>query len=436
MSLRGRIALIAAAAVAVSVLAVSAGIYVTTSRTLQAAVDRTLAEEAREISRRPGPGPMPGARPGRFGGAGVFVQTVSASGVVRAGQEGGTLPVSDRAWAVARGQGEILFETVRVGGEPVRVLTVPIRGGAAQFGRLTAETEQALARLRGQLAVGGLGGVLLAALLGLAVARRAVRPVDELTQLAEEVAATRDLSRRIARDGDDELGRLARTFNGMLANLEQARHAQEQLVADASHELRTPLTSLRTNVEVLMQVERLDANARRELLDDVVAQLDEFGRLVSGLVELARGAQPPRAATAVRLDQLVSRVADSVRARPGAPDVALDLRPSVVLAEEDRLERAVANLLDNAVKYGGGGPVQVAVADGAVTVRDHGPGIAQEHLPHVFDRFYRAPDARSAPGSGLGLSIVRQVADAHGGAVTAENAEGGGMRFTLRLPPA
>ena len=436
MSLRGRIALIAAVAVAVSVLAVSAGIYVTTSRTLQAAVDRTLAEEAREISRRPGQGPMPGARPGRFGGAGVFVQTVSAGGVVRAGQEGGTLPVSDRAWAVARGQGGVMFETVRVGGEPVRVLTVPIPGGAAQFGRLTAETEQALARLRGQLAIGGLGGVLLAALLGLAVARRAVRPVDELTQLAEEVAATQDLSRRIAREGDDELGRLARTFNGMLANLEQARHAQEQLVADASHELRTPLTSLRTNVEVLMQVERLDAGARRELLDDVVAQLDEFGRLVSGLVELARGAQPPRAATPVRLDQLVSRVADSVRARPGTPELTLDLRPSVAPAEEDRLERAIANLLDNAVKYGGGRPVEVRVADGAVTVRDHGPGIAEEDLAHVFDRFYRAPGARSSPGSGLGLSIVRQVAEAHGGSVTAEVADGGGMRFTLRLPQA
>ena len=441
MTLRGRIALIAAAAVAATVLAVSLGVYVAAERTLHAGVDRALAEEARQLGRRGGPGPgpgrpMPGPRAGRFGGPGVLVQTISRDGAVRAGTPGDALPVSHRAWGVAQGHAAAFYETVRADGEAIRVLTVPSRTGALQLGRSTQEIEGALARLRHQLAVGGVGGVALAALLGLAVARRAVRPVDELTALAEEVAATQDLSRRIARDGDDELGRLARSFNTMLANLEQARHAQEQLVADASHELRTPLTSLRTNVEVLAHVERLDETARRELLDDVVAQLDEFGKLVSGLVELARGAQPPRAATALRLDELVARVAASVRTRPDAPEVRVDAEPTTVRGEADRLERAVANLLDNAVKYGGGDPVDVHVADGAVTVRNRGPGIAQEHLPHVFDRFYRAPEARSAPGSGLGLSIVRQVAEAHGGTVTAANAEGGGAVFTLRLPPA
>ncbi|HWH31719.1 MAG TPA: HAMP domain-containing sensor histidine kinase, partial [Egibacteraceae bacterium] len=165
-----------------------------------------------------------------------------------------------------------------------------------------------------------------------------------------------------------------------------------------------------------------------------VAQLDEFGRLVGGLVELARGARPAGAVTPVRLDELVGRVASSARLGPGAPPVSLDAAPTTVLGEEDRLERAVANLVDNAVKYGGGGPVEVTVRDGTVVVRDHGPGIPPEHLPHVFDRFYRAPETRAAPGSGLGLAIVRQVADAHGGTAHAANAPDGGAVLTLRLP--
>jgi two-component system, OmpR family, sensor histidine kinase MprB len=269
------------------------------------------------------------------------------------------------------------------------------------------------------------------------VSRRAVRPVDELTRLAEEVAATRDLSRRIGWDQPDEIGRLAAAFDRMLAQLEQARNAQEQLVADASHELRTPLTSLRTNVEVLAQLERLPLDERRRLVDDVVVQIDEFADLIGGLVELARGERPSHAVAPVRLDHLVTRVA--ARFERSDLDLQLTLRPATVEGDPARLERAVANLLDNARKYAGDGPVVIEVDDAVdgpvLAVRDHGPGIAEADLPHVFDRFYRSADARSAPGSGLGLAIVRQVVESHDGAVEAANAAGGGTRFTLRFPP-
>lgn len=243
----------------------------------------------------------------------------------------------------------------------------------------------------------------------------------------------------------------------MLANLEQARRAQQQLVADASHELRTPLTSLRTNIEVLAMDAAataagnadadgaLDPADRRRLLDDLTVQLDEFSRLVGAVVELARGAQPVTATASVRLDEVVDAAVERARAFAGSDQtITVEADEVTVRGDPDRLDRAVANLLDNAVKHGGGTPVEVVVAaeraDGdaramaSVVVRDHGHGVDPAHLPHIFDRFYRAPEARDRPGSGLGLAIVRQVAETHGGRVDAAAAEGGGTVMTLRLP--
>jgi two-component system sensor histidine kinase MprB len=438
VSLRARIAVIAAAAVAVAVLATSLGLYAATARTLTSRTDRELVRLAEELTRRPRipmsriPG---GPRTGEFGGAGGFVQVLGPDGEVRDGL-GTTLPVSDEAAALAgRADRPRRFETIATPTTTVRVLTIGAEAGALQVALPVGDTVAALADLRRQLLVGGALGILLAAGLGLVVARRAVRPVDRLTDVAEEVAATQDLTRRIEVAGDDEIGRLARSFNAMLANLEQARTAQQQLVADASHELRTPLTSLRTNIEVLEHADRLPEASRGALLRDVVEQLDEFGRLVDGLVELARGAQPARAATPVRLDHVVEEVVDRLGTFARGREIRLDAAPTTVVAERDRLDRAVANLIDNALKHGVG-PGEVHVADGAIVVRDHGPGIAASDLPHVFDRFYRSPAARSAPGSGLGLSIVAQVADSHGGEATADNAPDGGAAVTLRLPEA
>jgi two-component system, OmpR family, sensor histidine kinase MprB len=436
MTLRTRIAVTASVAVTVAILVVSAGLYLTTARTLMRGIDRALAATAADLTGRGGDlGRFAGPRMGRFGGAGGLVQVVAADGRILAGSDELDLPVDDTTLAVAAGESDRAFTTVEVAGERLRLLTVPTRLDVAiQIARPLGEVADALTELRRRLLLGGIVGIGLAGLLGAVVASRAVRPVHALTAVAEEVTATQDLARRIDVGGDDEIGRLARAFNSMLASLEVARRAQEQLVADASHELRTPLTSLRTNIEVLADADRLDAADRHALVADVVAQLDEFGRLVTALVELARGDEPVRAPTPVRLDELVNRVVD--RARTFAPPdqlIAVDAEPVVVPGSEDRLERAVANLVDNAVKYGAGRPVEVTVRDGAVHVRDHGAGIPAADLPHVFDRFYRAPDARRAPGAGLGLAIVQQVAEAHGGAATAENAPGGGAVLTLRL---
>jgi two-component system, OmpR family, sensor histidine kinase MprB len=258
--------------------------------------------------------------------------------------------------------------------------------------------------------------------------------VRKLTETAERVSETRDLSERIDVAGEDELSRLAGSFNNMLAALEDSDRAQRQLVADASHELRTPLTSLRTNIEVLASDRALPAEERGRLLSDVVEQLGEMTTLISELIELARAEQQSAVPEELRLDLVA---ADAVeRARRNRPGVVIsaDLEECVVQGVPGTIERAITNLLDNAAKWSPPGTeVEIAVRGGQVTVRDHGPGIADEDLPYVFDRFYRARSARGMPGSGLGLAIVRQVAEAHGGDVVAERAQGGGTRITLRL---
>jgi two-component system sensor histidine kinase MprB len=220
----------------------------------------------------------------------------------------------------------------------------------------------------------------------------------------------------------------------MLAALESSARSQRQLVTDASHELRTPLTSLRTNIEVLASERKLPPGERERLLTDVVDQLGEMTTLISELIELARGEQQTLEPEEVRLDLVASEAVERARRNRPAVTFTTDLQESTVQGVPSTIERAVANLLDNAAKWSPpNGDVEVAVRDGALSVRDHGPGIDEEDLPHVFDRFYRSPSARGRPGSGLGLAIVRQVAVAHGGEVVAEAADGGGTRMTLRL---
>ena len=442
MTYRTRVVVSVALAVLIAVLLASAAAYVAAARTLQGNVDRALVASVpnrllgpRVLDRLQERGVRPGMIQGRLGGAGVFVQLVRADGTVIGGPGvAERLPVTERTLDVARG-GDRFFETVDVDGTDVRIYTRPIaRDVAIQVARSIEEVSDALRRLRGALVVVVVGGAGLAAVGGWLVARRAVAPVSRLTSAAETVAQTQDLSHRIDVSGHDELSRLAHSFNLMLANLEAARRAQQQLVADASHELRTPLTSLRTNIEVLQHEDRLDPEDRRRLLEDVTTQLDEFAVLVAGLVELARGEVPVRAPTDLRLDELVEDVAGRVRARHRGVEISVDSAPTVVRGERDRLERAVVNLLDNACKYAGEGQVEVRVAGGEVAVRDHGPGVDPEDRDRVFDRFYRAPQARGAPGSGLGLAIVQQVAEAHGGSVTVEDAPGGGALFRLTLP--
>lgn len=443
MSFRTRIALAGAAAVAVAVAAASAITYVVVRGELRSEIDEALEARAATTRLRIVEDPTTGRRfldvpPPLLGGAAGYLQIVTGDGkAIRPIGERVALPITDRDRDAAQGRIEGPFFTdARVAGTHVRVLTLPLEQGyALQISRPLDEVDNALARIRRWLLVVALVGMAIAAALGAVVARAALAPVRRLTKTAEDVTETRDLSRRIDEQGTDELARLASSFNTMLAALEASAQSQRQLVSDASHELRTPLTSIRTNIEVLARADELEPAERESLLADVTAQLEEMSGLVVELVELARGDSEPAEAEDVRLDLLVEEMLE--RARRNHPDVSFtsELGETVVHGVPAKLERAASNLLDNAGKWSApGGVVAVTLRDGELTVRDHGPGIAIEDLPHVFDRFYRAPSARGMPGSGLGLSIVRQVAETHGGSVEAEAAPGGGTLLRLTLP--
>jgi two-component system sensor histidine kinase MprB len=436
MSFRVRLTLVAATAVALAVALASVVVYVVVRNELRAQVDDSLRNRAVEIVRTSiprGPFDVPRAP---LGGPGDYVQAVRDDGhTLRRPGADIPIPVDQRVLDVAKGTAGPFFTDETVADTHVRVLTFPYEPGwALQVLRTLTEVDNTLARLRWLLVAITAGGVLLAAALGLIVSRAAVAPVARLTRATERVTETGDLSERIDASGEDELSRLAGSFNAMLGALEESTNAQRQLVADASHELRTPLTSLRTNFEVLMSDRELEPDERRKLLDDVVEQIGEMTALIAELIELARGDQLPSEREVVRLDLVTEEAVE--RTRRDRPGVTFNTRleESVVNGVPASLERAIGNILDNAAKWSPpGGEVDVSVEDATVVVRDHGPGIDADDLPHVFDRFYRSSSARTMPGSGLGLAIVRQVAQAHGGDVVAERAEGGGTRITLRL---
>jgi two-component system sensor histidine kinase MprB len=386
----------------------------------------------------------------RLGGATGVVQLFQSNGqVVRSEGKGSLLPVTAATRAVAAGRRKAFFSDATVGGTRVRILTERApEGGVWQVALPLADVDSTLTHLRLVLALVCLGGIALAAALGLLVSRAALVPVRRLTGAAERVARTQDLGHRIQAGEEDELGRLAGSFNTMLAALERSRLAQRQLVSDASHELRTPLTSVQANLDALAMGDELPARERARILAAAQAQLRELTVLVGDLVDLSKTEVEDVEVEDVRLDLAVAGAIE--RARLHAPECRflLDAEPCLVRAAPARLDRAIANLLDNACKWNPptrtparsptgrpGDPIEVRVRSGVVEVRDHGPGIAVEDLPRVFDRFYRSPVARGRPGSGLGLAIVRQMAEGHGGAVHAANDPDGGARLTLELPP-
>ena len=467
MSLRLRIAAIAGLAVALTVVGVAAGVYGAVRANLRGEVEDALVQRAEAFSRLPaGPPPGPGGRarlgpprvrqggpplvrggpgrplgpapggppprlqPGRFGGAEGVAQVVSPAGRVRAragGRRG--LPVDSRTRAIAAsGQGSETFET-EVDGTELLVLTEGLGArGAVQVARPLTEVNDSLSRVLLAVVVIGALGVALAVLLGALVARAALAPIGRFTRRTEAIAARPDLSERIEVEGTDELARLATSFNATLDSLEGAVDSQRRLVADASHELRTPIASLRANFETLRESERLPPGERESLRADIVEELDELTALVSDVVELARGARPEESLDDVRLDGLVGELVERARRR-GDRSLAYEtaLEPTLVRGAPDRITRAVSNLLDNARKWSRAeGLVEVSLRDGTLTVRDHGPGFSEADLPRVFERFYRAEDARGMQGSGLGLAIVKQAAEIHGGKVEAANAPGGG----------
>jgi two-component system, OmpR family, sensor histidine kinase MprB len=383
------------------------------------------------ILERATPPPSPGAAP-------ALAQLIGPNGTVVTNPESQyQIPVSSSDRRLAGSGGNPTFTDVSSGGSDLRVLTQPLpQGGAIQVARSLDDTNHTLNTLIIILALVGAGGIALAAALGPVVARAALAPAGEVSDAAEQVARTHDLTHRIEVRGDDELGRLAASFNDMMAALERSEGAQRRLVADASHELRTPLATLRTNIETLGRGDELDPEERKRLVEDVTQELEEMTDLVGDVVELARApGQDAVARQDVSLDELTRDAIERAERRARGLRFEPHLEPTLVHADAQRLGRAISNMLDNACKWSPeGGTVEVGVEDGGVTVRDHGPGFPKGDLDKVFDRFWRADEARGTPGSGLGLAIVQRVADEHGGSAVASNAEDGGAVVTLQLP--
>ncbi len=456
MSFRLRVTLLATVAVALAVVAAAGLMYLVVQRQFNDQVDSTLgttAERVQQLAQRQvrgGPGGPGGLSP--FFRFSPFVSTrpdvpgqvVSTAGdILRADVVSLPSIVTPEVKQVAAGTLPSFVGDVFVIGTDgqtyrVRVYAVPLGSGqAVELWHLMDEIDAALAQLRNTLIAVAAGGIALAAILGFVVARAALAPVKRLTNTIEEVGRTRDLSRRVGATGRDELARLASSFDGMLAALELSLSQQRQLVADASHELRTPLTSLRTNLELLERGQPADPAERQQLVRDLVAQMERLSTLVADLIDLAREEEEAFPLEPLRLDEIAMTAVDEVRMRYPAVTFRTELRPATIQAVRPRVLRAVMNLLDNAGKWSPpGSTVEVSVAGDEVIVRDHGPGIAPEDTARVFDRFWRAPSARQLPGSGLGLSIVKQVAEAHGGSVTLERPADGGARFRLRLGAA
>src|SRR4051794_36882316 len=495
MSLRRRLALLSALAVAFAVLLASGLVYTLVRDRLRGDIDNDLRHQADLVSQRatqvapliegsaggpvtvgtgagvaasgsppplpPGVTPKPQGKKGKSvrgeayvrgdrvflqravpppepGGPAALAQLIGADGmpVANVGSQS-QIPVSAADRTLATSGGDSQFSDVDADGTSLRVLTQPLStGGAIQVARSLEDTDHTLDTLILILAAVSAGGIALAAGLGPVVARTALAPAGEVSDAAEEVARTHDLTHRIEVRGDDELGRLAGSFNEMMAGLERSEAAQRRLVADASHELRTPLATLRTNIETLGRTENLDPEERKRLVADLTQELEEMTELVSDIVELARApGQDAIARQDVALDELTRDAIERAERRARGMRFEPDLHPSLVNADAQRLGRAISNMLDNACKWSPeGGIVEVEVDHGRVVVRDHGPGFPAGDLDKVFDRFWRADDARGKPGSGLGLAIVQRVADEHDGSARASNAPDGGAVVSLELP--
>jgi two-component system sensor histidine kinase MprB len=436
-----------AVAVGLGVTLVAMAAYFTVAAQLRAQFDAQLVSRARTaaITNLTDPRVLGGIPAAYLNAGGIQVADINilGHGVFALGAD--PFPIGDQDKAVARGERGVWVHSAP---GDLRVAAVHVGPGEAMLVAASiASTERTLARLRVVLLLVAIGGVAGSALAGLAVARAGLRPVERLTAAAEDVARTGRPEPIEVDSGtaDDEISRLAVSFNAMLAALAESRGRQNRLVADAGHELRTPLTSLRTNLDLLAQSDTqgkeggptLAPDERAALLADVRAQVEELGVLVGDVVELAREDAPGYVPESVELSEVVDRAVERVRRR--APTIGFDVitHPWWLQGDPAQLERAIVNLLDNATRWSPPrGTVHVRLDRGVLHVADEGPGIPAEDLPHVFERFYRSASARSTPGSGLGLAIVRQAAERHGGRVSAGAAPGGGALLTLALPGA
>ncbi|WP_084960403.1 sensor histidine kinase [Thermoactinospora rubra] len=441
-SLHSRLTLLVAAAVALAIAVCAAASWFIVRRELYESLERSLTgftpppHELREVANRCVHDPEPSAEGRRWPGP-VWQVVLADNQRCVTGTRAIKVAPEDVAEAAKPPDGEPLFRPgVSDSGTPMWVRVSSLGDGAALvMGLPTHEVYYTLRQLA--LILGGVAvlGVVGAASAGMLISRTALRPVGRLTRAVEHIAQTQDLDTTIPVEGDDEIARLSRSFNAMTTALAGSRDRQRQLVADAGHELRTPLTSLRTNIDLLLRSEQtgrpLDPETKQRLLANVKAQFAELSTLVGDLLQLSRGDTDHEPHVELGFHEVVEAAID--RARLRGAEVSADLEPWYVMGHSASLERAVLNLLDNAAKFSRG-PIEVVLRDGELTVRDHGPGIPEEELPHVFDRFWRSPSARSLPGSGLGLAIVAQAVAEAGGQARLANAPGGGAVATVTLP--
>jgi two-component system, OmpR family, sensor histidine kinase MprB len=456
VSLRRRIAGAAALAVAAVAVMLAAVGYLSARSHLVGQVQQELRGRAAPYLMPHGPGHdglgggAPGHEPSQtgnglppnppLGGAPGYFQFVFPDSHVVAGN-GGTpkLPVDARVHEIARQGHGSFYSSATVDGTHVEVLTVgdPFDHKAVQVALPLTSVDSVLHGLLVTYLILVGAGILLAALLGALIARTALAPIRRFTEQTEQVTSALDRPRRLEETGGAEMERLAASFNQTLDALERSVQAQRHLIADASHELRTPMAALRSNIQIFLDAERLDEHERRELQESIVAELDELTQLVSDVLELARGSAPSEHTEPIELDVVVRDAVARAQRRAAQVSFAVDVEPTVVVNSPDRVSRAVTNVIDNARKWSPSeGTIEVGLRDGTLTVRDHGPGFKEQDIEHVFDRFYRAEQARRMSGSGLGLAIVKQAAEAHGGSVDAANARDGGAVVTVSFGPS
>jgi two-component system sensor histidine kinase MprB len=449
MSLRTRLTVIVAVIVAVAVVGGAYAAHLSTQHALNDETDKFLRDRAAGFVHQP-----PGDLGGDFGGASsekedeedghsryfefdAIQQTIDRNGhITNSLPNQPRLPIDAEDRELAGTHEGSYYRDVTIGGDRYRMITASLRdGGAVQIARKVSETDDVLDVLRTRLVVIALAGVAFAALAAWLVMRRATRPIEQLTDTAEHIAETQDLTTPIPVKGDDEVGRLASSFNTMLVALDTSREQQQRLVMDASHELRTPLTAVRTNIDFLGRATALGAEERAQLIDETRLELDELTNLVSEMVELATDVRSEEPVEPVALADIANDVVTRFRRRTGS-EIELDVADAgAVDGRRAMLGRALSNLVDNALKFSpAGATVEVTVRGATIEVADRGPGIDPVDRDRVFDRFYRATSARTLPGSGLGLSIVSQIAALHGGSVVLEPREGGGTVARLTLP--
>jgi two-component system sensor histidine kinase MprB len=433
VSLRWKIALALAGLTFVASAVVGAAVYRVTKDRLLNEIDRSLAE----VSQRPGRGQFDLDQLGDRGPLrGFEAQLVLADGRVADTTFDGAVSsdaLMDTAAAVAGRPGASAYDTVSVDGDEYRVRTSGIPRGAFQVARSLEETDRILRSLRVRTIALALIVAGIAASIGVWIANSVTGPLRRLTAAAEHVGTTGRLDAPVGSAGDDEVGRLSSAFDRMLGALASSREQQRRLVQDAGHELRTPITSIRTNLDVMRRHPDLAPADREAVVADIHAEVEQLTELVNEIVAVSTGDFVDEPREQLDLVDLATEVAARYERRSGR-DIVVVGESTPVLAQRAAVQRALSCLLDNAIKFDPSGvPIEVSVGEGGIGVADRGMGIPDDELALVFERFHRTDEARAMAGSGLGLSIVRDVAERHGGSVFARSRDGGGTVAGFRL---